>query len=646
MTARTWLLGSCLLATVVALIAVPAVPGQQFIQYGFESRDPLWSRPDKGKGDYDAPFKELAHKLTDETAHSGQRSEMIQLQVEEGKGSFIYYTYMPGKAPVGEDLSVSVWVKANRPGIALRARAVLPRERDARNLEQPLVVFLEGETYTLVGRWQQLSIKQPLKRLREQQQLLRNERKADVVVADAYVDQIVLNVYAGPGRTELYTDDLEVGPLSETRSTQTTPPAQPIAGTPGTPVARPILNGKADEVTLKGSPARLVVGGERFFIRGIRHSGTPLKVLHEAGFNTVWLDESAPAGLIDDAVNLGFWIVPTIGGTPTADRPGFPAAQPSPYLAQNVRRFLERGGVLAWDLGSNLADENYTSVARTAGLLRSVDPTRPVIGDVMDGYRKYTANLDQFLLGIHRWPLGTTLDLPAYRDWLRQRKNLGMPGQFCWTWVQSHLPDWFVQQAYDGTPKQGEPMGPQAEQLRLLTYLAIATGYKGVGYWSDRFLADATTGRERLLALAQLNLELRLLEPLLLQAEDALWIDTPNPQVKAALLRTPKATVVLPMWIGDSAQIVPGQSAVPALTLTVPLAVGAQVWEVSPGHIRSLQWERVTGGTRVTIPEFSMTSILVFTSDLSDGGTVVTLQEQVRAMAPWAAQWTHEQARE
>ena len=49
----------------------------------------------------------------------------------------------------------------------------------------------------------------------------------------------------------------------------------------------------------------------------------------------------------------------------------------------------------------------------------------------------------------------------------------------------------------------------------LLTYTALAAGYHGVAYWSDRFLADSTNGRERLLTLALLNLEMRLLEPFL-----------------------------------------------------------------------------------------------------------------------------------
>jgi hypothetical protein len=652
MTTRRWVLGSSIAAALLTLAVVAPLSGQQFFQYGFESRDPIWMHPIAGA---DIDFKVLAHKLTDEAAHSGQRSEMIRLQVAEGRGSFIYFTYEPGKAPVGEDLSVSVWVKANRPGISLRCRAVLPKERDSRNLDRPLDTLLQGDTYQLVGRWQQLTLRQPLKRLREQQQLLRAERKTDVNVADAYVDQIILNLYAGPGSMEVYTDDLEVGPLTENRSAQVTPPPPGIGapGVPATPVSPgsgggvPFFPAKADEVTLKGSPARLMVGGERFFVRGIRHTGTPLKVLHEAGFNTVWLDESAPVGLIDDAVNLGFWIVPMIRADEVA---AGPTADYRP-LAANVRRFLERGGVLAWDLGCNMDEDHYSGIARTATLLRSVDPTRPILGDLVDGYRRYTANIDQFMLGIHRWPLGTTLELPAYRDWLRQRKNLGLPGCFCWTWVQSHLPDWFLQQAYDGKPRTDpttgtEPMGPQAEQLRLLTYLAIASGYKGVGFWSDRFLADSTTGRERLLTLAQLNLEMRLLEPLLLQAEEAAWIDTSSPQVKAAVLKTPKATVVLPMWIGESAQIVPGQSTIPSLKVTVPYTTASQVWEVSPGHIHSLPWDRVPGGYSITLPEFSLTSILVLTSDLTDGGTVVTLQEQVRAMAPWAAQWAYDQARE
>ena len=41
---------------------------------------------------------------------------------------------------------------------------------------------------------------------------MRAELKRDVNFADAYLDRLVLNVYGGPGLTEVWIDDLEAGP--------------------------------------------------------------------------------------------------------------------------------------------------------------------------------------------------------------------------------------------------------------------------------------------------------------------------------------------------------------------------------------------------------------------------------------------------
>ena len=80
------------------------VRGQQMIQYGFEARDPVWVQ-----GPHDAAFRENVHRLTDEYIHDGQRSETIQLDTE--RGSFIHYTYNFGRAPVTDDLSISLWLR-------------------------------------------------------------------------------------------------------------------------------------------------------------------------------------------------------------------------------------------------------------------------------------------------------------------------------------------------------------------------------------------------------------------------------------------------------------------------------------------------------------------------------------------------------
>jgi hypothetical protein len=645
-------LGILLLAAgaVVLVLQQPRATADNFLQYGFETRDPIWI-----KGTADAPFKEISHQLTDESAHNGQRSELIALDAQQG--TYIYYTFDLGRAPITDDLTINVWVKANRPGIQLLCRVVLPRERAPGNLDQPLTTLIKGDAYQLVGRWQQLTFRQPTRRMQQQQQLLRGAQKRDINIADAYVDQLVLNVYGGPGETRVYTDDLEAGPLEESKPAATASPTTSTpAALPGAQIPR-----RAADVQLRGN--QLFVAGQRFFLRAIRHTGTPLKTLHDAGFNTVFLDETTPPGLVEDAINLGFWIVPTL--QPPEDRPGTtPAVLAS--LKENFGRkvsfFLNQEAVLAWDLGTNLSYDQFQNVSRTAGAFRAADPMRPVVADVWDGFERYS-RVDQVMLGLHRWPLMTSLEMGAYRDWLFHRRALAQPGSYTWTWVQTHLPDWYMNAAFDSpsaeepagggatlasrSPKVGEPLGPQAEQIRLLAYTAIGSGCRGLGFWSDRFLADTNTGRDRLLAMALLNQELQMLEPLLSTAEEPFWIDTSSANVKAAVLRCDKAILVLPIWLGGGAQYVPGQSASPVLELTVPhVPTGCQCWEISPGDVHSLHWDRAVGGVKVKLTEFSMTAALVFTSDLSPTGMVVHFQDHQRRVNEQAARWAVAQAQE
>jgi hypothetical protein len=642
MTRRAWT-GLGIAGLVLAAVAGWPVKAQNVLQYGFETRDPIWV-----KGFSDAPFKELVHKLTEESAHNGQRSEQISVDAEQG--TFIHYTYDIGKAPIADELNVSLWVKANRPGVQLLCRVVLPRERDPRNLEQPLTTLVRGDAYQLTGRWQQLTLRQPSKRLREQQQLLRAEQKRDIVIADAYVDRLVLNVYGGPGRTDVYTDDLEVGPLEEVRPTQL-PLATPSSTPPGN--AGTIVPGtqrRAADVQLTGN--QLMVSGQKFFLRAVRHTGTPLKTLHDAGFNTVFLDETTPPGLIEDAVNLGFWIVPSIQAPQWIPQPSgrFEATLASrEAFSKKLAPFMKYDAVIFYDLGSNLPIEQFQPVSLTAQAFRAADPMRPVSADVWDGFEKYSRNIDQLMMGVHRWPLMTSMDLLAYRDWVVQRRRLAQPGTYTWTWVQTHLPDWFTTVAYDKRAPETlkEPLGPQPEQIRLLAYTALGAGVRGLAFWSDRFLADSHTGRDRLLALALLNQELHMLEPLLASAGEPFWIDTSNKEIKAAVLRCDKAVLVVPIWVGTGAQFVPGQSSVAKVDIVVPhIPNGCQAWEISPGEVKAVQWNRVLGGTKITLTEFSMTAAVVFTADLGPTGLLVRFQDHHRRVAKLAAQWAHDQAQE
>jgi hypothetical protein len=638
-----WAVGAALIAGVVAaLLSAGAARGDQFLRQGFEGREPVWVQ-----GPADAPYKVLAHRITDDHAMGGQRSEFLQFQAEAG--TYIHYTYDVGRAPVTEDLTVSLWVRANRPRIQLLARVVLPHERDPRNPEVPLTTFIHGDperdAYKLVGRWEHLSLRLPVKRLQEKERLLRAELKRDVNAADAYVDRVVLNVYSGPGLTEVWTDDLEVGPVVEGR------PAPPEADAKGRgPTARPAVGRRPSEVQLRGN--QLLVGGEKFFLLGIRHTGTPLSVLKEAGFNTLWLDESAPPGLIDEAVAREFMVVPAVSTPGLADRPGGPIEgrlTSTDVLGQTVSRFLGQDRVLCWDLGGNLTAEQFPRFAKAARNLQTLDPMRPLAVDVWDGFRTYSTNGDQpLLLGVHRWPLMTTLELPGFRDWLTARRKLAAPDTFCWTWVQTHLPDWFTTLAYEKPGAAGfqEPVGPQAEQIRLLAYTAVGSGFRGLGFWSDRFLADSHTGRDRLLALALLNLEFKMLEPLLTTAKrgEPLWVDTSHPEVKAAVIRCERGLLVLPVWLGKGGQFVPGQSAVAQLSLKVPMVPDNWVpWEVSPGRVQTVKYKKATSTAELTLHEFDLTTAIVFSADRD---LWVHFQNYHQEKRVKAAQWAYDQAAE
>ena len=111
-TLRSVLVGTLAVLLGLGLLVSPPAQGQQILQQGFEARGPYWK-----PGGSDAKFQILKHELTDETAHQGQRSEHIRLQVE--RGTYIHYTFDVPKAPITDELHFILWLKSNRPGIQL-----------------------------------------------------------------------------------------------------------------------------------------------------------------------------------------------------------------------------------------------------------------------------------------------------------------------------------------------------------------------------------------------------------------------------------------------------------------------------------------------------------------------------------------------
>src|SRR5205085_6887982 len=140
--------------------------------------------------------------------------------------------------------------------------------------------------------------------------------------------------------------------------------------------------------------------------------------------------------------------------------------------------------------------------------------------------------------------------------------------------------------------------------------------------------------------------ELQMLEPVLLSLNaEPTWVATSDLNVKAAVLRSERGILVLPMWLGPGAQYVPGQAAVNQLKVLVPqVPESMMAWEISPGRVRSFLPERIAGGSRIVLNDFDLTSAIVFTNDTRPNGLVAQWEDQARRFSQKAAYLTYQLA--
>ncbi len=508
---------------------------------GFEGPQPSWQ--DAGG---DAQYRVLQHQRLQQNAHTGAGCEWLQL--EGDGGTYVYFAHDVGRPRVIDELAPSVWIKADRPNLHFAVRVVLPRTADPRS-GRPVATILAGPVYTDVGRWQQLRLGGIFTLLTRQTRILRMQLGPQVDEREAYVDAVLLNVYGGPGKTNVWIDDLAVAghaatgsrpsaesgstpasmalatswvPANATATSGAAPlavvrlPSVPADKTP-TPSRGPSpLPGTASSGSLNGTtpstsgndaaPRRIakLVGSELrvndrpTFPRVIQHRGESLTLLKQIGFNVVWLQRLPAPELLEEADRLGLWLIcpPPRALTPIAEiGPAFDS-------------------VLAWDLGNDLTDADLEPTRQWAEQVRTADHrgNRPLICCPRSDLPRYSRLAD--ILLIDRRPLGTSLELNDYATWVRRRPLLARAGTPIWTTVQTQHNEALQQQLLALEPGSAPPLCVSAEQIRLLAYTAVASGSRGLVFLSDSPLdaSDAET-QQRAMALELLNLELDVIEP-------------------------------------------------------------------------------------------------------------------------------------
>jgi hypothetical protein len=587
---------------------------------GFETPEPTWK--DSGG---DTRYRFERHERTQLGARSGNACEFFDVVAGPG-GTHIYVSHDIGRAPVLAELRPSVWVRSDRPGIQLFAEVIFPRVIDPKTKE-PLSTLIAGGKSGQVGVWEHLKMEDMPKAVDRQTRFLRAKLGRDVDIREAYVDRLLLNIYSGPARSQIWIDDLDVAGFVESVATpQPSPTTRPASNVKReTPAAPPTAR-----ATIELSGSVLLADGKPFFPRMIEHQGEPLSFLRARGFNAVRLTTLPSAEMLADAARLGMWIVCP---PPRADD----MAAHLPDLGP------EYDPVLAWDLGSQLTARDFEATKRWAEQVRRADrqASRPILCDPDSELLPFSRQVN--VLMMHRYPLGTSFEQNDYGTWLRERPRLALAGTPFWTMIQTQ-PSPELREQWELLSGRPPEASPSSDQIRLLAYMAMAAGARGVCFQSHSRLdaTDAPT-QMRAIVLELLNLELQLVEPWAAAGDYVVTIHSTtvapplppgarppritdnkfqtvlpkiNPEVSGVVLENDRARVLLPIWSGKGGQFVAGQWAGNNISFVVPgVPDSNDVYEITPGGLRPVRRQRVTGGVRVTLDEMSMASIVLLTQD-------------------------------
>ncbi|NLE38656.1 MAG: hypothetical protein GX621_11580, partial [Pirellulaceae bacterium] len=547
-------------------------------------------------------------------AFAGRQSEHFQV-VGQG-GTSVFVSHDVGRPRVIPELGASIWVKADRPGIRIFARVVLPRTVDPRT-QTPVLLRLEGTSYTHVGRWQMLELGNLPELLNQRIRGLRLQLGPQVDGREAYVDQIHLNLYGGPGATNVWVDELQLVGYADSALSVSAGEGRTMSSGPAfeaSPV-QPALGGTPVGASADWSPrfqrdGSVEVQNRRILPRAIRYQGESLARLKELGFNTIWLSQPASRAMLDEAASLNLLLIcppPDTIRTLSDDDPLAPVAKIGP----------EYDAVLAWDLGSDLSEQHVGPLQDFARRLRAADDSRkrPLICRPDSNLREFSNFVDVILVG--QSPLATSLELSDYAKWIRHRSLLARSGTTVWSTVQTEPSPGLMEQWTVGGSRASLPPSINVEQMRLMAYMAVASGSRGLLFESSRSLdaADPET-RTRAASLDLVNLELELARPWVSSGSLLGTARCSQPDVLGAVFEYHRTRLLVPLWIGPGAQYVPGQSAAHELKFTASgVPESNRAYEIVPGELRRRERNRGLGGVEVTLSEFSLCSLVLFAED-------------------------------
>jgi len=633
---------------------------------GFETGQPIWQREYS-----DTTVNLLAQDRSERAAHGGRLSEHFQF--DAGPGSQFFVSYALPRIPVSEELSVGLHVRSTRAGVQIFGRVVLPADVDPET-KAPSYVLVPGTIFDQIDRWQRIELVQMLPSIERQARVLRASTRRPVRLDGAYLEKVVVNLMGGAGESEVFLDDLEIKPVPKDLRAG---PSKPESSGKPAKVPRSEDASPKDE-RLAAGKVRLgrnileKLGDDRRFHgwipTAIDAPGAGVVKLRQAGFDVLVDDLDSDPERIKSAVDRGFLLMPRLSGATDATGPD--------RLLNQISNYPQRPSVAFWHVGDRLGrhrelktrEVELERVRATLAAVRELDDVSHLLTGTVEGdlplYTRTPTGLD--MVGIQPRFWACSQSFPETFQYLLQRKRLTVRsnvGALFWAWIPASAPPEVVRNIWGEAPPPAWGKPPVLpEQLRQMTYLALAAGYRGIAYLGD---ADLTrpAGEALLIEMHFLNLEIDLCEEIIAQSVEVKssllpLFPPPAPDVptNATQQKTrPKSVKELPPLPGmgagtivmgerkgslllvgdfaDGAQFQPPQLATAQVMITPVLPVGAQGFEISPGEVKVLEPKRVPGGVQFILEEFDTTRLLLCTTDMGIYERMQAAVEQVRPRA-------------
>lgn len=374
----------------------------------------------------------------------------------------------------------------------------------------------------------------------------------------------------------------------------------------------------------------LEVDGKPFFPLGTwsDHLTTP-EELAQLGMNVHFIgigpSAEGPANLektVKRFSSKGIMVIPYFG---------YGGASVQPWAKADLEAYLrplaDSPGILAWYIGDDLTQVHLPGMKATADTVHAHDRTHPVVADYIaepdpEGQKVFRPYLD--IMCQYGYPIPDD-SLEKYADFFdTQRLSVGDP---LWTWIQAFMWGHTARELRLGAEGPG-PL-PEPEQVRLLTYVALNRGVRGLLFFA---IQHFRTIPEISAEIALLCREIHLLEPYLAGGKLSLDIQTSDQTVKASSFARPGGAAVALVvmgenyhrWVDDRVLqnvsfTVSCKGAQPrALLVTLPEPVECPVERLTPARVR------------VTVPSLELGGLVLVTSDASE---IERIKRQAKRMA-------------